>query len=82
MIKELLRNYSVAMLSVRAFLNTQTPQGPRADFTGARVSEAGGSGFKWRWPHAKCTAELSGLILEGVSDEKGRGAKLLQGCSC
>lgn len=34
------------------------------------------SGFKWRWPDAKCTAELSGLILEGISNEEGRDAKL------
>lgn len=46
------------------------------EFTGIRASEAGRSGFKWRWPHAKHTAELSGLILEGISDEKGRDAKL------
>lgn len=76
-IKELLRNCSVATLSVRAFLNTQDLQGLRAEFTGIRASKAGRSGFKWRWPRAKCTAELSGLILGGISDEKGRGAKLV-----
>lgn len=32
-IKELLRNRSVATLSVGAFLNTQDLQGPRAEFT-------------------------------------------------
>lgn len=51
------------------------------EFTGIRASEAGKSGFKWRWPHAKHTAELSGLILEAISDEKG-GMPSLQGCSC
>lgn len=35
-IKELLRNCSVATLSVRAFLNTQDPQGLRAEFTGIK----------------------------------------------